>query len=165
MDLILVFPYLGQQSFEIRNRIQCCLEKNAPVFDLKVVFPSRKQPSALFTFKDKINKMLHSNQVYKFKCNICNYIYYGKTKPHFKVRACEHLGITPLTGKKGKSPKESALFDDIFHRGHNASFDDFETFGKESDEFRLLLRESLLIFHGDPPLNRYVKSIPLELFS
>ena len=32
-ELILVLPYLGQQSFEIRNKIQCCLKKNAPVFN------------------------------------------------------------------------------------------------------------------------------------
>ena len=107
--------------------------------------------------------MLHSNLVYKFKCNICNDIYYGKTKHHFEVRACEHLGITPLSGKKVRRPKGSAVFDHIFHRGHNTSFDDFETLVKESDEFRLLLRESLLILHDDPPLNRYVKSISLEL--
>ena len=86
-ELILVLPYLGQQSFEIRNRIQCCLNKNAPVFKLKVVFQSKKRLPTLFTFKDKINKMLHSNLVYKFKCNIYNDIYYGKTKLHFKVRA------------------------------------------------------------------------------
>ena len=49
----------------------------------------------LFTFKDNINKMLHSNLGY-----------YGKTKRHFKVRVCEHLGITILTGKKIKSPKK-----------------------------------------------------------
>ena len=49
--------------------------------------------------------------------------------------------------------------------GHNASFDDFETLVKKWHEFRLLLRESLLRLHNDPPLNRYVKSIPLELFS
>ena len=83
--------------------------------------------------------MLHYNLVYKFKSNICNDIYYGKTKRHFKVRACEHLGITPLTGKKGKSPKESAVFDHIFHTGHNASFDDYLTLVKQSDELRLLL--------------------------
>ena len=41
-ELFLVLPYLGQESFEIRNRIQCCLKKNAPVFNLKVVFQSRK---------------------------------------------------------------------------------------------------------------------------
>ena len=65
--------------------------------------------------------MLPSNLVYKFKCNICNEIYYGKTKRHFKVRACEHLGTTPLTGKKVKSPKESPVFDHVVHTGHNVS--------------------------------------------
>ena len=103
---ILVLPYIGQQSSEIRNRIQCCLEKNAPVFKLKVVFQSNQQLSRLFTFKYKINKILHSNLVYKFKCNICNDICYGKTNCHFKVRPCERLGIAPLTGKKVKSPKK-----------------------------------------------------------
>ena len=78
----------------------------------------------LFTFKDKINKMFHSNLVYKFKCNICNDICYGKTKRHFKVRACEHLGITSLTGKKMKSANESVVLDHIVH------FDDFETLVK-----------------------------------
>ena len=87
--------------------------------------------------------MLHSNLVSKLKCNTQNNVYYGKTKHHFKVRACEHLGITPLTGKKVKIPKESGVFDHIFYMVHNASFDDFETLIKESDEFRLLLRESL----------------------
>ena len=109
--------------------------------------------------------MLHSNLVYKFNCSVGNDIYYGKTKQHFKVRTCEHLGITPLTGKKVKSPKESAVFDHIVHTGHDASFDDFVTLVKDCDEFRLLLRESLLILRDDPPLNRYVKSIPVELFS
>ena len=108
--------------------------------------------------------MLHSNLVYKFKCNSCNDIYYGKTKRHFKVRACQHLGITPLTRKKVKSPKESAAFDHIIRTVHNSGFDDFETLVKECDEFRLLLRESHLILHDNPPLNRYVKSIPLVLF-
>ena len=73
-----------------------------------------------------------------FKCNNCNDIYYGKSKCHFKVKACEHLDITPLTVKKVKSPTESAVSAHIFHTGLNASFDDFETLVKESDEFRLL---------------------------
>ena len=54
-ELILVLPYLEQQSFKIRNRIQCYLKKNAPVFDLKLVFRSRKLPPTLLTFE--INKM------------------------------------------------------------------------------------------------------------
>ena len=66
-ELFLVLPYLGQQSFKIRNRIRCCLRKNAPVFNLKVVFRSRKRLSTQFTFKDKINKMLHSNVIWQNK--------------------------------------------------------------------------------------------------
>ena len=110
---------------KIRNRIQSCLKKNARVFNLKVAFQSTNNfPRYLLS------------QIKSTKCsseyNICDDIYYGKTKCHFKLRACEHLGITPLTGKKGKSPKESAVFNDI---GYNASFDDFEILVKESDEF------------------------------
>ena len=41
-ELILLLPYPGQQSFEVQNRIQCCLKKKAPVFNLKVVFQSKK---------------------------------------------------------------------------------------------------------------------------
>ena len=44
--------------------------------------------------------MLLSNLVYKFKCAISNDIYNGKTKGYFKIRACKHSDITPLTGKK-----------------------------------------------------------------
>ena len=116
-ELILVLSYLGQQSFKIRNGMQCCLKKNAPVSNLKVVFHSRKRLSTVFTFKDKINKMLHSNLVYKFKCNICSDISNGKTKRHFNVRDCEQLGITSLTGKKVKRPKDSAVFDHIVQTG------------------------------------------------
>ena len=73
--------------------------------------------------------------------------------------------MTPFTRKKVKSPRESAVIDYISHMGHNASFDDFKTLVKECDEFRLLLRESLLILRDDPILNRYANSIPRELFS
>ena len=126
---------------------------------------SKSSKLVFMTHMEEKNEKNDSNLVYKFKCNIYNDIYYGKTKCHFKVRACKHLGITPLTGKKVKSPKESAAFDHIFHTGHNASFDDFETLVKQSGEFKFLLRESLLILCDDPPLNRYVMSIPLEIFS
>ena len=112
------------------------LEEKRSSFQLEGSFFSQgKQFSKLFTCKDKINKLLHSNLVYKFQRNICNDIYYGKTKHHFKVRAYEHLGTMSLTGKKVKIPKESAVFDHIFHADHNAIFDDFETLAKEFDEF------------------------------
>ena len=46
--------------------------------------------------------MLLSGLVDKYKCGGCNATYYDKTKRHFKVRICEHLGVSHLTGKKVK---------------------------------------------------------------
>ena len=31
---------------------------------------------------------------------INNATYYGKTKHHFKLRMCEHLGVSALTGNR-----------------------------------------------------------------
>ena len=102
--------FTGKLSSAKKSLSKILTQKSLQTYVLKTQvanFHVLKKPrfSVLFTFKDKINKMLHSTLVYKFKCNICNDIYYGKTKRHFKVRACEHLGITPLTGKKVKKPK------------------------------------------------------------
>ena len=66
--------------------------------------------------------------------------------------------------RRRKNPNESALFDHIFQMGHYTSFDDFETLVKESVEFRLLLRDSLLIMHDDKLLNRYVNVNKAGLF-
>ena len=35
-------------------------------------------------------------------CGGCNATYYGKTKHHFKVQICDHLGISHLAEKKEK---------------------------------------------------------------
>ena len=62
---------------------------------------------------------------------------------HFFVKASEHIGMTPLTGKRVKNPKKLAIFDDILLKGHDASFEDFTILLKENNEFKLHLKESL----------------------
>ena len=47
--------------------------------------------------------MLVSVFVYKYNCCGCNATYYEKTKRHFRVRICDHLGISYLTVKEGES--------------------------------------------------------------
>ena len=44
------------------------------------------------------------------------------------------------------------------------NFDDFSILATDSNKFKLLLRESLLIKRDKPILNRTIKSFPLELF-
>ena len=77
-----------------------------------------------------------------FSC--CDTTCYGQTQRHFFVRASEHLGITPLTGKFVKTPKKSAIFDHMLLDGHKASFDNFSILLKESNSFKLQLKESFL---------------------
>ena len=56
------------------------------------------------------------------------------------------------------------FYDHILNTGHNPSFDDFKILVKDSNEFRLYHRESFLISSDESFLNKYVKSIPLQLF-
>ena len=74
----------------------------------------------------EIFKYLRSGLVYKFQCAGCNAIHYGKRKRHFKVRACEHLGISPLIGKRVTPAVQStAIKDHILYCQHSPTTDDF----------------------------------------
>ena len=160
----LVLPFLDPLSFEIRSRLQKCFKNYIPYCSLKVVCQSRSRISNLFNFKDVVNTKLSSHIVYKFMCSCCNATYYGQTQTHFFVRASEHLGITPLTGKVVKTPKKSAIFEQMLLDGHKASFDNFSILLKESNAFKLQLKESLLMSRDKLILNKNIYSFPLELF-
>ena len=47
---------------------------------------------------------------------------------------------------------------------YTISFDDFDILAANSNKFKLLLREILLIKRDKPSLNWTIKSFPLELF-
>ena len=135
-----------------------------PYCSLKIVFQSKTRLSSLFRFKDTIPKEISSHLTYKFMCSCCNEPYYGESERHFFVRASEHLGMTPLTGKRVKNSKKSAIFDHILLNDHDASFEDFTIFLKENNRFKLHLKESLLIKRGKPELDRNIYNYLLELF-
>ena len=82
------------------------------------------------------------------------------------MRASEHLGTDseasePLIGKFVVTPKKSTIFDDILLDGHKASFDNFARFSKETNIFKLQLKESLLISRDKPILNKNIYSFTL----
>ena len=74
------------------------------------------------------------------------------------------VGISHLTGKP---------IHDIYHPSavlahrhecyHSPSFDIFSILTSDSNDFKLTLKESLLINRDKPPLNRTIKSLPLEI--
>ena len=92
-------------------------------------------------------------------CSYCNATYYGQTimERYFSVRTSEHLGITLLNGKFVKTPKKFGIFDHLLLDGHKAGFDNFSILLKESNAFKLQLKESLLISREKPVSNSKTK--------
>ena len=61
-QVLLVLPFLGPLSFEIRSRLQKCLKNYIPYCSLKVVHQSKSRISNLFHFKDVVNTKLSSHK-------------------------------------------------------------------------------------------------------
>ena len=119
--------------------------------------------SNFFTFKDKIPSFLRFGIVYKFKCNSCNATCYSKAKRHFKVRMCEHLGISALSEKRVKGDDDSAIKKHLLFCNHTPDFEDFSILAANNNDFKVTLMESLLINRDHSPLNKNKQSLPLEL--
>ena len=135
-----------------------------PKCKVKVIAKATVRLSSLFSFKDKIPRYLTSGVVYKFTCGTCNGTYIGKTKRHQKTRFCEHLGVSALTGKPVKTVKTTAITEHRTTCPCASSFDSFKIIGGDSNNWHLLLKESLFIQRDTPPLNANVQSVPLKLF-
>ena len=73
------------------------------------------------------------------------------------------MGISNLTEKRVKNVKPSAVSDHLLQCDCSISFDDFDILASESNNFRLLIKESLLIKRDKPVVNHTFKSFPLKL--
>ena len=163
-QLIITLPHLRKLSLQIRTRIKCIMKNKLPYCNVQFVFHTKCKISNFFTFKEKIPLVLRSGIAYKFQCVSCNATYYGKTKHHFKVRMCEHLGISALTGKRVKGDDDSAIKEHLLFCNHQPDFEDFSILATNNNDFKVTLMESLLINRDHPPLNKNKQSLLLELF-
>ena len=165
-EVSVILPFLGPVSLEIRKRLSGVFKEKLPYCNLRFIFCSNVRLQNLFKFKDRIPKCLQSGLVYKFKCSSCNATYYGKTKRHFKVRMSEHMGVSHLTNKKRslQPNQHTAVLEHSLMCNHPSSYEDFTIISKESNDFKLTLKESLLINRDKPCLNKTNQSMPLELF-
>ena len=150
-------------SLQIRTRINRIMKNKLPYCNVQFVFQTKCKISNFFTFKDKIPLVLRSGIVYKFQCGSCNATYYGKTKRHIKVRMCEQLAISALTGKRVKGDDDSAMKEHLLFCNHKPDFEDFSILATNNNDFKVTLMESLLI-NRDPLLHKNKQSLPLELF-
>ena len=74
------------------------------------------------------------------------------------------MAISDLTEKSLKKVKQPAISDHLLQCKCAVNFDDFNILITDSNKFKLLLRESLLIKHDKPVLNLTIRSIPSEFF-
>ena len=143
-----------QQAF--KGVLNCCKRE--------IAFKCQTRLSNSFRFKDPIPKDLTSGVVYKFQCGLCNESYYGESIRHLDIRSGEHLGESPLTGKKAKPINNSVVCDNLLHCNYLPSFDNFTILAHENKKFLLEIKESLLIMRDKPSLHRNISSAPLYLF-
>lgn len=162
--VFLVLPYLGVKSVLLKRRVEILFRTCLPQVKCNIIFKAPKKLSQFFPFKDRVPECLLSRVVYKFTCNGCNSVYYGKTNRHLRTRASEHLGISARTGKAVKNKMQSAISDHLSDENHNASFDDFTVLASAPSDYHLLILESLLISKDRPNLNNNIASVPLKLF-
>ena len=135
-----------------------------PQCNIEVIFQSKNRLSNLFRFKDSIPKEFRPHIVYKFLCSNCNITYYGETERYLNVWSGEHLSLSALTGKRFNNNKKSTVKDQCLFFNHLGSFEDFSILTYESNPFKLLIKEALLVSRDKPLLNKQVKSIPHQLF-
>ena len=162
-QLLIILPFLGHLTFETRNRLYSCIRNQLPSCSLRIAFQSRTCLSNLFKFKESIPKYLCLHLIYKFLCSCCNASYYGETERQLFVRASEHLGITPLTKKRVKNSQKSTIIDHILLESHNATYNDFLIFIPEKSQFKLHLKELLLIKRDTLELYRNIYTHRLKL--
>ena len=117
--LVITLPYLGTLSLQIRLIINRVMKNKLSYCNIQFVFQTKCKIS------NKIPSFLHSGIVYKFQCGGCNATYYCKTKRHFKVRMCKHLGISALTGKRVKGDDDSAIKEHLLFCNHTSDLEDF----------------------------------------
>ena len=162
-NLVVALPYLGKLSLQIRTRINRIIKNKLPYCNIRFAFQTKCKIN-FFAFKVKIPSLLRSGIVYKFQCGSCSATYYGKTNRHFKVRMCEHFGISALTKKRVKGDDDSTIKEHLLFCNHTPDFEDFSILATNNNDFKVTLMESLLINIDHLPLNKNKQSLPLELF-
>ena len=162
--LILSLPYLGGIYLQTRTKLRKSFKSILNCCKLQIVFKSQRKLANVFRFKDRLPFDLVSGVVYKYTCGRCNSSYYGETDIHLKVRSGEHIGISPLTFRKVKPSRESAIRDHLLNCNNIPSFDEFTILAYGHHKYILEIKESLFVKRDRPVLHKNISSAKLFLF-
>ena len=162
--LILSLPYLGEISLQTRTNLRKSFKGIINYCKFQIVFKSQRKLANVFRFKDHSPFDLVSGVVYKCTCERFNSSHCGEMDRYLKVRSGEHIGISPLTFRKVKPSKESAIRDHLLNSSNIPSFDEFTILEYGYQKHILEIKESLLIKRDRPVLNKNISSAILFLF-
>jgi hypothetical protein len=162
-DIYVKFPYLGFQSNVMKRELGNFLSKFYPQIKINFIFNNSNTIGNLFKFKDILPSYLVSNVVYKFTCGTCSATYIGETSKQFKVRICQHRGVSFRTGNVLSDPENSKIFLHAVQQNHPISNDNFKILSKCSNEYDLKILESVYIHNHNPNLNEQDGSVPLHI--
>ena len=159
-----LLPYMGRNSYSLRNKLNKLLQEFYPQVHLKVIFKPKNIMKNLFQFKDKVPKELQSSVVYKYICSCCNASYIGKSKRQFQVRAFEHLGRSIRTNRPLNKLAFSAIRDHS-HQDHPLCLESFSILASSrTSDTELTILESLFNIKEKPSLNNNERSVELLCF-
>jgi hypothetical protein len=148
-------PYCGNNSLLLKRQLHRMFSVVAPAVSLKLVFKPVDKLNKLSKLKCRIPVLSKSNVVYRVNCNDCSEFYIGKTIRNLNVRLKEHA-----------TNEYSALYKHHVETSHNIDYDHPVVMANDSKEYRLLIKESLIIrdVAAESSLNRNVGSTDLKLW-
>ena len=143
--MLLSLSYLGEVSLQTRTKLRESVKGLLNSCKFQIVFKIQGKLSNVFRFKDRLPFDLVSGVVCKYTCGICNSTYYGETDRHLKVRSGADIGVSPLTFKKTKPSKESAIHDHLLNCNKIPSFEEFTIFTDGNNNFVLEIKIACLL--------------------
>ena len=129
------------------------IEGNLTHCKLKVIFRSKCRLNTLLCFKDSLEKKICSGIIY-YTCSNSKATDFGKSFRHIYTRASKHIEISNLSETRLKIFKHSATSYHLLQCNCTINFNDFDILVADSNKFKSLLTESLLITRDKPIFNK-----------
>jgi len=134
-------PFLNNKtSTRIKNLFRIHLPENCSI----TLKPINKTEDIIYTnAKDKINKLMKTNIIYKIPCQNCNLSYIGQTKQFLADRIKQHS--SNCTSKTEGQNKKTALSIHSTQENHKFNFDEVKILHNEENWFKRNIVESIYI--------------------
>ena len=146
---MIVLPYLSEFSVEISTNINHAVKNKLSHCNFLALFLTKASWIFFFFFFHLKVKFQFSHVLVLFinLTAMVNVLFFGKTKDIFKVRMCDHLVVSTLTGKRIEWDNDSAIKEHHLLCYHLSTFEDFSILVGNNNYFKmeshLIIRDSI----------------------